>query len=97
MTAEAIRIDLWLWHARFFKTRSLAARAVHKSRFRINRRIVSKTSQNVKPGDVLTFPRGDEICIIEVLGIGDRRGPAAEAQMLYRNLESELAGKPDDK
>lgn len=88
MTAETIRIDLWLWHARFFKTRSLAAKAVKGSRFRINRQIVKKTSYTVRPGDVLTFPRNREVCVVEVLGITDRRGSATEAQVLYRNLET---------
>jgi ribosome-associated heat shock protein Hsp15 len=88
MTAETIRIDLWLWHARFYKTRSLAAKAVKRSRFRINRQIVSKTSQNVRPGDVLTFPRNKEICVVEVLGIAEKRGSAPDAQTLYRNLET---------
>lgn len=88
MNTETIRIDLWLWHARFFKTRSLAAKAVKGSRFRINRQIVSKTSTTVKAGDVLTFPRNRQICVVEVLGIAERRGPAAEAQQLYRTLET---------
>ena len=92
MTAETIRIDLWLWHARFFKTRSLAAKAVKGSRFRINKQIVSKTSQCVRPGDVLTFPRNKEICVVEVLGIAERRGPASEAQQLYRSLETTGSG-----
>lgn len=87
MTTGTIRIDLWLWHARFFKTRSIAAKAIKGSRFRINRQIVSKTSQQVRPGDVLTFPRGKEICVIEVLAIAERRGPAGEARQLYKNLE----------
>lgn len=93
MTAEAIRIDLWLWHARFFKTRSLAAKAVKRSRFRINRQIVSKVSQTVRPGDVLTFPRNREICVVEVLGIAERRGSAPEAQALYRSLEDQDLGR----
>ena len=87
MTESAIRLDLWLWYARFFKSRSLAAKAVKGSRFRINRRIVSKPSQTVRPGDVLTFPRANDVCIVEVVQIGERRGPASEARSLYRDLE----------
>ncbi|WP_416896888.1 MAG: RNA-binding S4 domain-containing protein [Minwuia sp.] len=91
MTASAIRLDLWLWYARFYKSRSLAAKAVRDSRFRINRRIVSKPSQQVKPGDILTFPRANEVCIVEVVQTGERRGPAAEARALYKDLETAAA------
>ncbi|WP_417517855.1 RNA-binding S4 domain-containing protein [Minwuia sp.] len=88
MTESAIRIDLWLWHARFFKSRTLAVKAIKGSRFRINRRIVSKPSQVVRPGDVLTFPRSQNVRVIEVTAIAERRGSASEAQMLYRDLET---------
>jgi ribosome-associated heat shock protein Hsp15 len=87
MTESAIRIDVWLWYARFFKSRSLAARAIKGTRFRVNRRLVSKPSQCLKPGDVLTFPRGNDVCVVEVVRIGERRGPASEARGLYRDLE----------
>lgn len=92
MTESAIRIDLWLWYARLFKSRSLAARAVRESRFRINKRVVTKPSQTIRPGDVLTFPRADDVCIVEVVQIGSRRGPAAEARTLYRDLALPEAG-----
>lgn len=86
MTETAIRIDLWLWYARIFKSRSLAAKAVRESRFRINKRVVTKPSQTLRPGDVLTFPKSDEVCVIEVVQLGTRRGPATEARALYRDL-----------
>lgn len=92
MTESAIRIDLWLWYARLFKSRSLAAKAVKGSRFRINKRVVTKPSQTIRPGDVLTFPKGDDVCIIEVVQIGARRGPPSEARGLYRDLAAHDAG-----
>ncbi len=84
---ETIRLDKWLWFARFFKTRSLAARFVDSGRVRINRQPVSKSAAQVGPGDVLTFPMGERVRVIQVLNIGLRRGPATEAQALYLDLE----------
>ena len=81
----ALRIDKWLWQARFFKTRSLAAKVVGGGHVRVNAERVSKASATVRPGDVLTFPQGRRIRVIEVTGIGTRRGPAVEAQALYED------------
>lgn len=86
MTQDTIRLDVWLWYARFFKSRTLAARAVKETRIRINRRVVTKVSQPVRVGDVLTFPRADDLIVVEVLHLGERRGPAVEAQGLFRDL-----------
>lgn len=80
-----IRVDKWLWHARFFKSRSLAGEAV--ANLRINGEPVDKPSQNVRPGDVLTFAKEGYIRIIKVDAIGERRGPATEAQALYTDLD----------
>lgn len=77
------RIDKWLWHARFFKTRGLAARLAAGGHCRLNGVHVTKSSQGVGPGDVLTFAQGRRVRVIEVVAIGDRRGPAPEAQALY--------------
>ncbi|MHA6325800.1 RNA-binding S4 domain-containing protein [Roseivivax sp. CAU 1753] len=84
---DRIRIDKWLWHARFFKTRSLAAKVVSAGRLRINSQPVSKPAAQVAPGDVLTFPKDDHVRIIRVLAPGQRRGPAPEAQLLYDDLD----------
>lgn len=84
--AKRLRLDKWLWYARFFKTRSLAARACTTHRPRINGEVVSKSHATVKPGDVLTFPLGRHIRIIEILALGRRRGPAPEARELYNDL-----------
>ena len=80
-----LRIDKWLWQARFFKTRSLAAKLVTGGHVRVNAERVGKASATVKPGDVLTFPQGRRIRVIEVTAIGTRRGPAPEAQGLYED------------
>jgi ribosome-associated heat shock protein Hsp15 len=82
-----IRIDKWLWQARFFKTRSLAAGLAGSGRLRINSEHVLKPAQTVRPGDVLTFPQGNRIRVIRVELLGHRRGPAPEAQSLYTDLD----------
>lgn len=84
--ANTLRLDRWLWYARFFKSRSLAAKLCAGNRVRINRRIVTKASATVKVDDVLTFPLGPHIRVIKVLDLGTRRGPAAEAATLYEDL-----------
>ncbi len=81
-----LRIDKWLWHARFFKSRNLSAKLATSGRLRVNRKVVCRSKHTVQPGDILTFPKGKHIRVIEVVALGERRGPAAEAQMLYRDL-----------
>lgn len=84
--ASRCRIDKWLWHARFFKTRTLAAEIVTAGHCRVNRQPVRKPSHSVGPGDVLTFPQGQAVRVIEVVATAARRGPATEAQALYSDL-----------
>jgi ribosome-associated heat shock protein Hsp15 len=81
-----MRADKWLWHARFFKTRALAARLVSGGHLRVNAAKVHKPAQAVGPGDVLTFPQGRRVRVVKVLGLAERRGPAPEAQALYDDL-----------
>jgi ribosome-associated heat shock protein Hsp15 len=81
-----IRLDRWLWHARFFKSRSLATAAVTGGRMRLNSRVVSKPAQPVRAGDVLTFALGRRIVVVCILAPGSRRGPAPEARELYEDL-----------
>lgn len=81
-----LRIDKWLWQARFFKTRSLAAKLVQSGKLRLNGDLISKPSRMVSEGDVLTFPKALDTRVIEVRALGTRRGPAPEAQGLYRDL-----------
>ena len=87
MTGDTRRLDKWLWFARFFKSRSLATRFCTASRLRINGKLVSKPHYALKTGDVLTFPLGPHVRIIEVAALGERRGPAPEARTLYEDLD----------
>jgi ribosome-associated heat shock protein Hsp15 len=87
MTEPTLRLDKWLWHARFARTRSLAAKLVAGARFRINGNPTEKAHYAVKSGDVLTFALGPHIRVIKVLALGLRRGPAPEARLLYEDLD----------
>ncbi|HET6161450.1 MAG TPA: RNA-binding S4 domain-containing protein [Dongiaceae bacterium] len=94
MTGETLRLDKWLWFARFVKTRSLATRLVTDGRMRINGAPTQKAHYSVKPGDVLTFPLGPHIRVIKVVALGSRRGPASEAQMLYEDFDPPRPASP---
>jgi len=89
-----LRADKWLWHARFFKTRGLSAKLISGGHLRVNGAKVHKPSQSVGPGDVLTFPQGSQIRVVRVRAIGERRGPAPEAQALYDDLTPEADPLP---
>lgn len=95
MSDDSIRIDKWLWHARFFKTRTLAQGFVTSGNIRVNKTRIEKANHSVKPGDVLTFVRGPHVRVIEVVALAQRRGPATEAQALYNDL-SPPAPRNDD-
>ncbi len=86
-TPEKLRIDKWLWHARFFRTRGLAAQLAGSGRLRVNGEHALKPAQTVRPGDVLTFPQGRRIRVVRIVALGRRRGPAAEAETLYTDLD----------
>lgn len=90
---DGLRLDKWLWQARFFKTRSLAAAIAEKKKLRINKMIVTKAHYKVRLGDVLTFAQGPRIRVVRVLALGVRRGPASEARMLYEDLIEEQPGR----
>ncbi len=81
-----IRLDKWLWHARFFKSRSIASTVCKARKVRIDGAVAEKASATVRPGQVLTFPQGAYIRVVKVLAPGTRRGPATEAQTLYEDL-----------
>ncbi len=83
---HSVRLDQWLWHARFFKTRRLAARQVAEGRVRLNGARTEKPARAVGPGDVLTFPQGTGVRVVRILAVGVRRGPATEAALLYEDL-----------
>jgi ribosome-associated heat shock protein Hsp15 len=81
--SESLRIDKWLWHARFCKTRSLAQQKAAQAQIRLNGQRVEKPSAAVRVGDVLTLPAGGKVISIKITGLGARRGPATEARALY--------------
>lgn len=81
-----IRVDKWLWHARFFKTRALCATLIKAGRLRLNEERIAKPAVTVRPGDVLTFPQARDVRVIKVIATSTRRGPAPEAQALYEDL-----------
>lgn len=81
--ADRVRIDKWLWHARFYRTRTSAQDAAGRGLIRLNGRRVDKPSVNVGPGDILTLPRGRDVVVIRVCGIRARRASAHDALELY--------------
>jgi ribosome-associated heat shock protein Hsp15 len=84
---SGLRIDKWLWFARFCKSRSLAQSWIEAGEVRLNGQRVEKCSDHVKPGDHIEMPRGLRLRHeIEVLGLADKRGPAPQAQALYRSI-----------
>ena len=88
MTVEACRIDVWLWRARFAKTRSLAATLVERGTVRLTHNgaqvRLDKPSRSVHVGDGLVFALSGRVIELTVEGLGVRRGPPAEARALYR-------------
>ncbi|MFZ5635290.1 MAG: RNA-binding S4 domain-containing protein [Pseudomonadota bacterium] len=85
-----VRLDLWLWAARFFKTRSLAKQAIETGKVDIDGQR-AKASRAVRAGDALRIVRGDEVFEIEVLALSDTRGSASVAQTLYAESEASKA------
>jgi ribosome-associated heat shock protein Hsp15 len=83
----SLRLDKWLWFARFVKSRSLASKLAETGRMRVNNAPTVKAHYAVRVGDVLTFALGPHIRVIKVVALGSRRGPAPEAQMLYSDLD----------
>jgi ribosome-associated heat shock protein Hsp15 len=91
---ERCRLDVWLWRARFFKTRTLAAGVVAAGGVRLERngqsRAADKPSLPVEPGDGLSFRMGGALRTVRVLAVGTRRGPATEARALYAEIAPAL-------
>lgn len=83
----SVRLDLWLWAARFFRTRSLAKQAIDTGKVDVAGQR-AKSSRAVRTGDMLAVTRGDELFEIEVLALGDKRGSATVAQAMYAESES---------
>ncbi len=89
---EPVRLDAWLWAARFFKTRALAKQAVERGRVTLAGAAL-KPSHPVKPGDALRIVRGEETFEVEVTGLAHKRGSAALAQTLYRESETSVEAR----
>ena len=92
MSDDACRADVWLWRARFFKTRSLAAKYLDEGKVRLTRggseTRIDKCARPVKVGDRLVFAVGGRLIAVAVENLGERRGPPAEARELYSTLEA---------
>ena len=84
---DALRIDKWLWAARFYKTRSLAAEEIVKGRVLVNAQAV-KPARELRPGDLVTLRQGTVTRIVTVRGLSGQRGPAPVAQQLYEETEA---------
>lgn len=82
MPMQSVRLDVWLWAARFFRTRSLAKQAVETGKVEVAGQR-AKPSRAVRVGEALRVTRGEEVFEIEVRGLSDARGPAPVAQALY--------------
>ncbi|MGV3741210.1 MAG: RNA-binding S4 domain-containing protein [Burkholderiaceae bacterium] len=89
MTTDAVRIDKWLWAARFFKTRSLATDAVEGGKVKLNEER-TKPSRNVKPGDILEIDNGSTTWQVVVEALAEKRGSASIAQTLYSETEESV-------
>ena len=85
-----MRVDKWLWAARFYKTRSLASEAIGKGRVEVNG-VVAKASREIKPGDKLVLRSHQAPRTVQVLGLSAQRGPATQAQALYQETPASLA------
>lgn len=91
------RIDKWLFHARFYRTRVLAQAGASAGRIRLNGARVAKPSQAVRPGDILTLWQGGEILALRVVALAFRRGPAPQAHLLYEIVaDAPLAPGPPE-
>jgi ribosome-associated heat shock protein Hsp15 len=87
---ESVRIDKWLWAARFFKTRSLATAAVDNGKVRLNKDRI-KPAHPVRAGDSVEIDNGAVEWEVLVRAVSDQRGPAATAQALYQETEASMA------
>ncbi len=94
--ATSVRADVWLWAARFFKTRRLAREAIDGGKVELNG-VACKPSRAVKPGDRLRITRGEERFDVEVLGLSPTRGPAKVAQTLYAETEASQIARAEQR
>jgi ribosome-associated heat shock protein Hsp15 len=85
-SAGSQRLDKWLWFSRVVKSRTSATNLVLEGKLRVNRQRVDKPSSQLRPGDVVTVAVRGTVRVLEVLAVGTRRGPPAEARLLYKEL-----------
>ena len=93
---ESVRLDLWLWAARFFKTRAIAKQAIETGKIEIDGPR-AKPARGVRIGDALKVARGEEIFEIEVLALSAVRGPASVSQTLSSETEASRAKRESDR
>jgi ribosome-associated heat shock protein Hsp15 len=89
---DKVRIDKWLWAARFFKTRSQATQAVIGGKVHVDGERV-KPARLVKVGDEIRIQRGEEQFVVQLLGVAERRGPAPVARLLYTETEASIEAR----
>lgn len=94
--SDKIRLDKWLWFARFTKSRAQAQELIARGQVRRNDMLVEKSSTEVEPGDILAVVLGPVRRTVTVAAIGERRGPASEAQALYKEPEPPFRLSPED-
>ena len=94
---EKIRLDTWLWYARFYKSRSLSSKVILSGKVRVNSNKIIKPASKVKINDVLTINHVNTVRIIQIESIGSRRGPASEAQALYNDLSPDVTAASKSK
>ncbi|MBU4611593.1 RNA-binding S4 domain-containing protein [Achromobacter sp. GG226] len=90
--SDKLRVDKWVWAARFFKTRSIAVEAIGKGRVLVNRQPV-KPAREVGVGDEVEVRRGDEVLVVQVRAISGVRGPAPQARLLYEETAESVAAR----
>ena len=94
---EALRLDKWLWFARFAKTRTLAAKLVTSGFVRLNGQRTDNAAKAVAIGDVVTVALARTTLVVRIEGLGERRGPATEARQLYADLDRDNAALVSDR
>jgi len=87
---NTVRVDKWLWYARFFKSRALASKACGKGRLRVNGVTTRKSHYQTKVGDILTFAKGEIVRVVKIEKLAERRGSFLEAQNLYDDLTPKI-------
>lgn len=91
---SVIRLDKWLWQARFCKSRAIAQRLIEAGSVRVNAVRVTKPATSVRIGDGITLAYAGRVHAVRILGLGERRGPASEAQALYADVDALQQARP---